>query len=378
MPDLTSIAFVTGSDPFDGDWGDKIVTRLLLDASRQLAPTRVIALEEDPAEMQRPVPVSFVQKPPLHLVREGARSLARRRSVIHTYFKVPELVEELRGADEPVVVAEHLYMAEAPLAAGIGADAGQRLLINTHVLESSVLARRRSPFGPLARLEARRTWRDELRCALAADSAACLGEDDLARLRDGGATNLERLDLLLPPAERPAEADTPRAVFVGTRHRWPPNQYAYRQVLRLWPRILAAVPEAELVVTGRPARGEREPDDPSVRVLGYVDDLGEVLSSSTLMLAPVPIGGGVRVKLLEAARHGLPIVATPEATGSIGDYLPVRPAANDDELVAAAVELLANPQAARAQGHELYEANRSRWESGFVQGQVERWLSGGA
>ncbi len=376
MSPTEAVTFVTGSDPFDGDWGDKVITRLLIEAAAETATVRVVALSEAPASNARgPVDVAIVPKPPLRLPLAAARSLARRRSVIHDYFRVPELTEALRGRDDPLLVAEHTYMAESPLAAGAGSPGGPRLLINTHVLESTVLAERRSPVSFAMRLEARRTWRDELRCIRRAESAVCLGEDDLARLSGEGAHNVLRLDLLLPPAQRAAQAERPRAVFMGTRHGWAPNQDAFRRVLGLWPRIREAVPGAELLVTGKPARSEPHPSDPSVRVVGYVDDLDELLSTSTVLLAPVTIGGGVRVKVLEAARHGLPVVGTPAAIGTVGEYLPVSAAADDEEFVAAAVELLAQPALARERGNRLYDANHELWESGFVQKQVESWLA---
>ncbi|HEU4979926.1 MAG TPA: glycosyltransferase family 4 protein, partial [Solirubrobacterales bacterium] len=115
-----------------------------------------------------------------------------------------------------------------------------------------------------------------------------------------------------------------------------------------------------------------------VTVTGYVEDLDELLASSSVLLAPVPIGGGVRVKVLDAARHGLPVVGTPEAIGSIGDYLPVSAAASDEAFCAQAIELLSDPKSAREAGERLYEANRERWESGFVRDQIVSWIGGSA
>jgi glycosyltransferase involved in cell wall biosynthesis len=205
---------------------------------------------------------------------------------------------------------------------------------------------------------------------------ACLGEDDLERLRGAGVDRVRRLDLLLPPADRPARSERPRALFFGGRYRWPPNQYAFDRLLELWPGIASQVPGAELIVAGRPAARERRINDPSVTVTGFVEDLDELLATSTVLLAPVPIGGGVRVKVLDAARHGLPVVGTPEAIGSIGEYLPVEPARSDEELRRRAIVLLSSAERARRAGEHLYEANRSLWSSGFVHEQVTGWIAG--
>jgi glycosyltransferase involved in cell wall biosynthesis len=113
-----------------------------------------------------------------------------------------------------------------------------------------------------------------------------------------------------------------------------------------------------------------------VKVVGYVDDLDELLATSSVLLAPVSIGGGVRVKVLDAARHGLPVVGTPQAIGSISEYLPVEPSASASEFSARAVALLSSQQRAREVGERLYEANRELWHSGFVHRQVQEWIAG--
>ena len=357
---MSRVTFLLKDDPFGVDAGDTRISRLIIDLAAEAFEVRTLALGRD------------VPSPP----RSPAAALAAnlrspRRSLLHGYFRVPGLTRAIREDPGDVVVAEHTYMAEPALDAGLP-DAATRLLINTHALQSSVFAQRRSP--PLRLIEARRLWRDEIRCTRAASSAACLGEDDLERLRAAGATNVRRLDLLLPPAGRPAAPERPRALFFGGRYRWPPNQYALSKLLELWPGIARAVPGAELVVAGRPAGRERSIERDDVMVTGYVDDLDELLATSSVLLAPIPIGGGVRVKVLDAARHGLPVVGTPEAIGSIGDYLPVSAVSDDDAFRARAIELLSNPAQAREVGDHLYEANRERWESGFVRDQVVRWI----
>jgi polysaccharide biosynthesis protein PslH len=370
---LASVTFLLKDDPYGVDAGDTRISRLIIESAAEAHEVHAIALAQAGAPAtDPPIPLTRVPSPDRGLLAAARKGLGRR-SVLHSYFRVPELVAAIRQQRAEAIVAEHTYMAEPALDAGLP-DATTRLLINTHALQSSVFERRRFP--PLRWLEARRTWRDELRCVRAATSAACLGADDLEKLREAGAGNLRRLDLLLPPAERPAAPERPRAVFLGGRWRWPPNQYALERLLRLWPAISGQVPDAELLVAGRPATRERRVEDPTVRVTGYVEDLDELLASSSVLLAPVPIGGGVRVKVLDAARHGLPVVGTPQAIGSISAYLPVEPSAGDEDFIAKAVTLLSSPQRAREAGERLYAANRELWRSGFVHRQVHDWISG--
>lgn len=46
-----------------------------------------------------------------------------------------------------------------------------------------------------------------------------------------------------------------------------------------------------------------------VRFLGFVDNLHEALAN-TVMIVPIKIGSGIRMKILEAAAHGVPFVST--------------------------------------------------------------------
>ena len=384
---MSTVTFLLKDDPFGVDAGDTEISRLVMELAAEAHEVRALALSQgDRDHSLAPVPLRTVPSPPRSLGSALARNLSPGRSLLHSYFRVPALTEAIREDGSEVLLAEHTYMAESALDSGRVRGTGEsrggravgdaRLLINTHALQSSVLAKRRLPLGALARVEAWRTWRDELRCARAADSAACLGADDLERLAGARVDGLRRLDLLLPPATRRAHPERRRALFFGTRFRWPPNAYALEKLLELWPRIAAEVVGAELVIAGRPGARERPVEDPSVKVVGYVDDLEELLLSSSVLLAPVPIGGGVRVKLLDAARHGLPVVGSPQAVGSIGQYLPLTAAADDEEFIARAIELLASPQHAGEVGERLYEANRERWQSGFVHEQIASWIAG--
>jgi hypothetical protein len=370
---MTSVTFLLKDDPFAVDAGDTRISRLLMEIAADAFEVRAIALSRDGASAgDDPLPMTRVPSPRRGPIRALLKNLTHpRRSILHSYFRIPELVSAVRDDTSDTVVAEHTYMAEPALAAGLPSEA-RKLLINTHALQSSVFEQRRFP--PLRSIEARRTWRDELRCVRGATSTACLGQDDLGRLEAAGVQRLRRLDLLLPPAESPADPERPRALFFGGRYRWPPNQYALEKLFELWPGIEKAVPGAELVVAGRPASGERSVDLPGVRIVGYVDDLDGLLARSSVLLAPVPIGGGVRVKVLDAARHGLPVVGSQQAIGTIGEYLPVQPAFSDSEFSARAVALLSSRDRVRQTGERLYEVNRGLWDSGFVHEQVTDWI----
>jgi hypothetical protein len=372
---MRSATFLLNKHPYGQHAGDTRISRLLIEVVAAHVPVRGIALWSGPS-VPAPIELTCVRKPPVHPGRLLARSLARGRSLIHTRFLSAELVRAIERAPVEILIAEHTYMAEAALHAGRW---GPGLLINTHVLESAVLAERagRRPAQAPLRWEAARTRRDEIRCVGSAAATVCLGEDDFHLLRAAGLRSASRLDLVLPPLERPPRVvGPPVALFVGDRS-WAPNADAARALHHAWPRISAHVPQAELVVAGRPRRGERASTLARVRWLGFVDDLDELYSRATVLLVPVSIGGGVRVKILEAAARGIPVVTTRAGAGSIAEYLPIEPVADMGELVERASEFLGDPGRARAAGDDLHEANAELWRSGAVHRGVAQWLERG-
>ena len=367
---MTEAVFVVSKHPFGRvQDGETRITRLLLEAAAQSCEVRVVALT-NPADAARPDVVE-VAKPPVRLARLAAASIARRRSLIHLRFAPSSLRRALAEIPADVLVARRLYMAEAAIDAG-RIPPRDRLVALVDVLESMVLGRRRSRLAPLLSLEARRTRRDEIRCLATASRSAFLSDTEMQELgRFAPAAN--RLDLILPPADRQAPLDDRLALFVGDR-RWPPNAEALSRLGALWPRIADRVPGARLVVAGAPGPAERPVPGPDVQLVGYVDDLDSLWGRAGVLVAPVPIGGGVRVKVLDAARHGVPVVGTAEAIGSTHRYLPLAAASTDDEFVDAASALLADAAERRRRGSALYERNRELDTEGFVAAQLAALL----
>mgnify|MGYP000174676848 CR=1 FL=1 len=81
----------------------------------------------------------------------------------------------------------------------------------------------------------------------------------------------------------------------------------------IWPLIKRRVPDAVLRIAGRdlPAKYEHKwKDCPGVQVLGFVDKISDEYLHAKVFISPLTIGGGTNIKILEAMKYGLPIVAT--------------------------------------------------------------------
>ena len=82
-----------------------------------------------------------------------------------------------------------------------------------------------------------------------------------------------------------------------------------REVL---PQVRAEVPDASFVVVGqRPHRRlESLRSDPAVTLTGWVENSRPYIAQAAVYVAPLRMGGGTRLKLLEAMAMGKAMVAT--------------------------------------------------------------------
>ncbi|HTI78638.1 MAG TPA: glycosyltransferase [Mycobacterium sp.] len=357
MPKAT---FLLSKDPVTERAGDVELGRLMMRLAADAYDVSAICLstEVGSAELPGGIPVTRIPKPrvrPAQLLTDAVR---KRRSLVHVRFDTGPLVAAIDAADSDVFVAEHSYMAESFLRSNKFRKS--TLIVNTNVSEALVW---RATRGTLGRLEAPRLRRDEVRIARAADAVGTYDEPEAEFYRANGVPRARWLDLTLPPVEQVDVSASPRRlVFMGLRD-WPPNQEAFLYALRLWPRIAAGIPDAELCVIGKKKPGAADPEYPDgVRDLGFVDDLQEFLGTCRAMVAPIKTGGGVRVKILDSLRMGLPVVGTSAAIGDLGSLFGLETFDDDHGFVEACRRYLLDQQAAVEAADRLYEINRRRWD----------------
>lgn len=110
--------------------------------------------------------------------------------------------------------------------------------------------------------------------------------------------------------------DSPRRpevlLFLGSLD-WRPNQDAVRQLLDLiFPIVQARVPQAELWLVGRnpPPWLVQAARRPGVHLHASVPDVRPYLRQAGQLVVPLRVGGGSRLKILEALACGTPVVST--------------------------------------------------------------------
>ncbi len=120
------------------------------------------------------------------------------------------------------------------------------------------------------------------------------------------------IDRAFYEAVRP-ERDPNQVLFLGALD-WRPNFDGVGVFLeRVFPEVRRQHPSARLVVVGRnPPAGLRERIEavPGTELHADVADVRPYLGRSGVMAVPLRIGGGSRLKILEALATGLPVVST--------------------------------------------------------------------
>jgi polysaccharide biosynthesis protein PslH len=108
-----------------------------------------------------------------------------------------------------------------------------------------------------------------------------------------------------------AAGQPPAIVFTGSMD-WEPNIDAMEYFCReIWPEVLDAFPDARFQIVGRnPHPRVKRLASPSVEVTGTVASVTDYLHAATIVIVPLRIGGGTRLKIFEAMAMGKAIVST--------------------------------------------------------------------
>jgi glycosyltransferase involved in cell wall biosynthesis len=112
------------------------------------------------------------------------------------------------------------------------------------------------------------------------------------------------------PGPQP-EQEKPLVVFVGAMD-WEPNIDAAKYFCaEIWPLVLAKVPDAKFRIVGRnPDRRVQALAGNTVEVTGRVLSVVEHLRAAAVVVVPLRVGGGTRLKIYEAMAVGKAVVST--------------------------------------------------------------------
>lgn len=132
------------------------------------------------------------------------------------------------------------------------------------------------------------------------------------------------------------------------------------------PLVQAQIPDVQLSITGDHANLPLPPAD-NVTLTGFVDDIRSWIASSCISLAPIFMGGGTRLKILEAMALHTPVVATSKGAEGLdvehGKHLLL--ADTPQDFADAVVSLLRNPDRYKQIADNGYQliAEKYNWPS---------------
>ena len=169
--------------------------------------------------------------------------------------------------------------------------------------------------------------------------------------------------------------DVPALIYTGGM-----NMFANRDAVmfflnEIWPLIRKQVPEVRFFAVGQdPPKEllEQAARDPQVVVTGYVNDVRPLVGDAAVYVVPLRVGGGTRLKVLDAMAMGKAMVST-----SIGcEGLEVRPdehllvADSPEEFADKTVTLLHDPSRRGTLGRTARELVEQRYSWRMIGGQL--------
>lgn len=104
----------------------------------------------------------------------------------------------------------------------------------------------------------------------------------------------------------------PNSLVIATNFNWFHNVNAVRWFLdRVLPKLREIYPNFQLKIIGKnPPSDFNKYISVGAKNIGYVDDVKPYFNQSKVYIAPLFVGGGIRIKILEAMAMGLPVIAT--------------------------------------------------------------------
>jgi glycosyltransferase involved in cell wall biosynthesis len=159
----------------------------------------------------------------------------------------------------------------------------------------------------------------------------------------------------------PKQAST--LIFTGS-FRYDANHDAMQWFVgEVMPRVRDVMPKVQLTITGDHA-GLPLPSTDHVTLTGYVDDPRRLLAQSAISIAPLRIGGGTRLKILEAMAVRTPVVATSKGAEGLdardGEHLLI--ADTPDAFAQAIFRLLRDAELRRKIADNAHELVRTRYD----------------
>jgi sugar transferase (PEP-CTERM/EpsH1 system associated) len=376
---MSEILFISHRIPFPPDRGDKIRSHHIVKRLARLAPVHIATFADDDLDMSEEVELATLARS-YKLVRRGKpmviagiQALASRQPVSLTAFHDAALAAYVDKvlATRPIST---IYVYSGQMGQYVPESFKGRVIADFVDVDSAKFEAYAAKKHPALRWvqsrEAKVLREEEARLAARADVSLLISaaeaelfsdrlssqERELADIRVlANGIDSESFD----PAKVEAEARMrafpyPRLIFTGQMDYAPNIEAAIRAATRILPLIRDKFPAATLHIVGRKPVHEiiALHELGGCNIWGRVDDIRPWLKAADMALVPLEIARGVQNKVLEAMAMALPVVLTKGAATGIGAShgRQLAIAESDEQLAAAAINLLQDPRLARHKG----------------------------
>jgi glycosyltransferase involved in cell wall biosynthesis len=166
-------------------------------------------------------------------------------------------------------------------------------------------------------------------------------------------TPVETIPLGINVPDQPSDPvgqEPPEVLFIGGYVHPPNADAALRLMTAIMPIVRRQCPELRLTLVGdRPTQGMIRAAGRYDEVTGAVPSVAPYVDRAALLVVPIRLGGGMRVKLLEGLAAGKAVVASPLAAAGleVQDGRQVQLADTDEQFAREILYLLDHPDARR-------------------------------
>ncbi|HLU10557.1 MAG TPA: glycosyltransferase [Oceanobacillus sp.] len=229
---------------------------------------------------------------------------------------------------------------------------------------------RRLPAMLYSRIQAQRIEHFEREICQQADAVIAVSQEDVEALRpfrSDGKIHLLPNGIFVDDYVKPRETlDLGKNVliFTGKMDYRPNVDAALWFASSILPLIQSRIPETKLYIVGQQPHHALHALGDNIEVTGWVAEVQPFLYAADLYVAPLRMGAGTRLKILEAMAAGRAVVGTPvAASGLVPEaHQAMVLTSNEKDFADAVIRLLKSPEERAALGAEAQQVVRRHYD----------------
>jgi glycosyltransferase involved in cell wall biosynthesis len=172
----------------------------------------------------------------------------------------------------------------------------------------------------------------------------------------------------------------PNAFFHLGAMDWEPNLQGIHWFLHdVWPLILSKSPDATLTLAGKNIQNYTLPSfaqNQNIQIVSEVTDAKAFMKSNGIMLVPIVIAGGIRIKIIEGMSYGVPVISTEIGAEGLNatDGVEIMTATTAEDMATKALELINDSTALKKIRTNGLNFAKSHFDNEIIKQKLKRFL----